>query len=305
MSDQTDRTIWDRVVGLTQSLHGRLRRRLTSGVIVIAGILIVFVINSDSRSEYTNIASIFGKFPTLVTLALGLLVYATGTLVEIFCESIMSRIVGNLAWAYFVYRYASQRAISIRLLVVPFLAALAPFRKSIFHWPIHGTSENPEIGEQLLRGFPSSILEGISNPFGALGAIPWHYFTREEQNHSVRSFAQRLEARNSDLLVIATSFLVTSALLFMAYKPDISFLIAILPLYPPILVFLFCISVAILLWSLVGISAAYFVLLRNSFLALLKYRFSIRDECAPDPTPPEVLSILSIGQGSVKDGAGA
>ena len=296
MSDQTDRTIWDRVAGLTQSLHGRLRRRLTSGVIVIAGMLIVFVLNgSDSRPEYTDAASIFGKFSTLVTLALGLLVYATGTLVEIFCESVMNRIVGNLAWAHFVYRYTRKRAI-IRVLVVPFLAVLAPFRKSIFHWPIRGTRANSGIEEQLLRGFPPSILEGMSNPFGALGAIPWHYFAREEQNPSVRSFAQRLEARNSDLLVISTSFFVTSALLFVEYKPDISPFLTYIPpspIYPPVLVVLFCI---ILLWGLVGVSAAYFVLLRNSFLAFLKYRSTIRNECAPDPTPPEVPS---IGQGSV------
>ena len=222
-------------------------------------------------------AGSIGGFATLVTLALGLLVYAAGTLVEIFCESIMHRVVGNLAWAHYIYEYKLERSILFRVVAVPARAMFAPFRKSNFCWPIRDCDASSGIGEQLITGFPSSVLEGVRDPFGASSDIPWRFFAREEESDSVRDFTHKLEARNKDLLVIATSVFMTGALYYVAFRPEV-----IGWIFPTILgIVLLCLIVATLLWGIVGVSVGYFVLLRNSFLAIMKYRSAIdSSECA-------------------------
>lgn len=277
MLDKTDKTIWNKVAEKIPYLDGRFRRRLTSGAIVNGGIMLLLLLRSDDSTKALETlaqkAVSFGSLSALVTLAFGLLVYATGTLVEIFCESIMHRVVGNFAWAHYVYKYKRRRNPFFRLVAVPVRAMFAPFWKSIFSWPICDDDADSAISKQLIDDCPSSVLEGVRNPFGASSDIPWRYFARVDEDESVIAFTQRLEARNKDLLVISTSFFMTGALFFLSFRPEVTDVS-----FPTILgILLSLIAITLLLWTLVGVSAGYFVFLRNSFLAIMKYRWTIAD----------------------------
>ena len=291
--------IAESIVEYIPYMDGRVRRRMTGGLVVTAGIVVVLLTSGNMNdSNILNTSQVIEgltSVPALATLSFALLIYGIGTLVEVLSDSIMNRIFGNFAWAHYCYRYgAVRRRFPLGIILIPCRVMKAFFTTKLDFAALHEEMTGFTT-RQLREDLPEAVVAGIDNPFGVYRDAPWRYFTREGEDGSVIMLARRLEDRNRDFLVTLTSFVTLLVILYVRNIPSFAgeaidlLLIAVGVVDPevddrrtesriyPMLFFLllFFILAFAFVWMFTGISNAYHTFIRNSLLSVTKYRASI------------------------------
>ena len=168
----------------------------------------------------------------MVAIVFFLVVYAAGGLVEVFADLFIRRLTGNTAWAINAPKYMFQKT---NKFFRPILKALAYYPgigfilyaewakafigKSSYKWIDLDKQLRPRAREHL-KSLPDIVREGIKDPFGGYGDLPWRYFSSHGVDHDVRALARKLENRNKDVLVVVTALLIAANVVFLTQAPE-------------------------------------------------------------------------------------
>jgi ABC-type multidrug transport system fused ATPase/permease subunit len=275
---------------------------MTAGAIVNMGIGIAWVLGgNDIQLTLGDLKDVVTS--PLVAVVTLLLVYAVGGLVEVLADLFVTRLTGNTVWAFISPMYMFQeRQTFLRLILRALTYYPGIFVLLYFEWvkAFIGRSSYRwrNLDQQLksgtrdhLKTYPEIIKDGLKDPFGKHGDLPWLYFAYHGTNDDVKVLARKLENRKQDVLVIVTSFLISAAIVLSVYDPagDTEkgghlFALQLLMLVP--VVFL----------------GSYFLLLKQSILTILEYNaFTFETTSTPkepyivtppnsEPAAPEILT---------------
>ena len=276
-------------------MDGRVRRRMTAGLVVTAGVLFVLLtgdnMNDSNILSTSQIIKELVSVPALATLSFALLIYGIGTLVEILSDSIMNRIFVNFTWAHHCYRYGAHRRRFPRGIILIPCRVIIAFCTTKLSFATLDEEVAGFTTRELREDLPEAVVAGICNPFGVFRDAPWRYFTREREDGSVIMLARRLEDRNKDFLVTLTAFVTVLVILYFRDIPSlageaIDWLLGLGGVggadrednepgtRSVIYLMFFCVLAFAFVWLFTGISNAYHTFVRNSLLSVTKYRAS-------------------------------
>ena len=265
---------------------GGLRRRMSSGTIVLLGAAFSLVVGGHPiATELYNITlAIFSQGGSVGAVVFLLLVYAVGGLVEVVADTFVNRIAGNAAWAFFSNDKKQnwiRRSLSV-CFAVPLRAGYYMIRaligQSMFRWESPDCDLTP-IAKGYFGSFPIVVREGIKRPFDRHMEVASRFFSDLGVTDKARDFAHRLESRHRDVSVIMTAFYVALASLVSATSilgdqirtlrlgviangafTDILLIVTLVFL-------LVLIGLHVMVWS----ACSYFLLLRRVLLATIEY----------------------------------
>ena len=266
---------FDKVLNKIPYFDGGFRRRITAGFIVTIAIAAII-------QDGNNLGGIFKSLLTegvdflsspIVVLLFFFLLFGIGGLVEVLAELFLGRLAGNTAWAFTVpeWKFMNRSKIIKPILIIFFLPVnifwgwlRALQGQSIYKWKRLESELKTETQKQF-ESYPESVKDGIKDPFGVNGNLPWIYFADNGSTVSARALARKLENRNKDFLTIVTSFLIATVCVLVRFGDtpifdlsleSIAFLFGLFYIMP------FLIS--LLLYS-------YVILVRQSILSILEY----------------------------------
>lgn len=191
---------------------GGFRRRLSAGVIVVMGAVFFISINRNVSTEPLE------KLITNPTVAIILVVltYALGGLVEAIAELFVTRLTGNLAWAWSqprrianrVHRFLQPFVLIFSFYPGIFFILMAEFGKAMagkssFSWDDLDENFHKD-SRTFFAELPEVVRIGLQKPFGEFSDLAWHYLVKLG-DQSTAALLRRLEARNKDVLVIVTA----------------------------------------------------------------------------------------------------
>ena len=274
---------------------GQYRRRMIAGVIATVGLALgTSATPLIGLIGWSTLKDTLDTIPELlIVITIALVIYAFGTLIDIFSQSTMNRILGNLAGFYFLD--SKKKRPRFWKALRPRLKALTCLRRNSrqrFSWNMiteQGIVDPIDV-ELLSNAFPREVSDGIRDPFGATKDVPWAYFMRDGEEQSVRSLTQRLAGLNKDVLVISTSlviflisvtlptlsvYLLTAATLLVSQSVSALSAFGIPEVPPSWLVSGFIMIGIVLLYTprfSMFLALRYFMSLRDSFLSILKLK---------------------------------
>jgi hypothetical protein len=214
-------------------LDGGSRRRVTAGTIII---LAAFLALPKFQSQVNAAVTKQNVSLSLFVLIGGLLIYATGVLVELFGELFLARAIGNTMWVFQeATRHARERVANANprhfaqlkygwwILVVPegicwllpyFVMGLFGGSRWEMHFPKALTGEIKTVYETL----PGSVRTSIESPLGRDSEFGRRALVDQLHNVSLRRWARRLIDRPRDVLALSSA-IVFAILLYLAAVP--------------------------------------------------------------------------------------
>ena len=292
MDRKDEDSLLGKIVAILPYSDGGLRRRMSSGLIVLLGAFCWLVMSDGPIASdlYRVVVTLFSEpgvlSGTAKAVVLLLLVYAGGGLVGVLSDTLMSRIAGNVAWAFFVSRDKKQhwiRRCGSVCFVVPVRAGCYLLRgligQSMFLWERPDCDLTP-IARDRFASFPLVVRKGIVQPFDRQMAISSRYLSDFGLTDESRDFARRLENIHKDVSVILTAIFIAFSFFVSATSiPDDQIRTLLLGVIVGgnvfidtlFIVVLVLFSIMVALHILVWTAFSYFLLLKRILLATMEY----------------------------------
>lgn len=275
-------TMIEKIVERIPYSDGGFRRRMTAGAVILLGSAMALYLNIQSVPLSFEDAKQILSSP-IVGIILLLLVYAIGGLVEVIAELFITRLTGNTARAFIlpIQMYKNFPVFFRRIFQVftyyPGMIFLlyaewgkALIGKSSYRWHDLEKSLQPKTRKHF-KLYPDIVKKGLEDPFGKYGELSWRYFCNNGTDEE-KSLARKLENRNKDTLVIVTSLMIATAIMILS-SPELVIMSGSTqdPGEPQgRALFIFMQFMMIIPVVFLG---SYFLLLRQSILTVIEYRF--------------------------------
>lgn len=262
-------TMIEKIVERIPYSDGGFRRRMTAGAVILLGSAMALRGNIQSAPLSFEDAKQILSSP-IVGIILLLLVYAIGGLVEVIAELFITRLTGNTAWAFIaptqmykkfpvfvrrIFQAFTYYPGMIFLLYAEWGKAL--IGKSSYRWHDLEKSLQPKTRNHF-KSYPDIVKKGLEDPFGKYGELAWRYFSNHGTDEE-KSLARKLENRNKDTLVIVTSLMIATAIIILS---------SVIMSGKALLIFIQFMMVVPVFFL-----GSYFLLLRQSILTVIEYRF--------------------------------
>lgn len=221
MSDNEEHgSTLDQLLERLPILDGGGRRRLTAGTIVLLSAILVF---SDLQSDLKAVAEKGSSLSALLALG-GLLVYATGVIVELVGEVFLARAVSNATWSFVsaTERWRSRHSGWTRFILWPLVVALWGSVRAVGYF-LTGLSGNskwrmalaPRLstqGQQIYTQLPEPVRKSIDKPLGYNSEFGRKALVSRLNSANDRRWARRQLDRPKDVLALVSAIVIALTL---------------------------------------------------------------------------------------------
>jgi hypothetical protein len=206
-------------------MDGGGRRRLTAGTIVVLTTILVF---EPLRTGLTTVIVNKDISLSLLLAAAGLLIYATGVVVELLGEVFLARAVSNAAWSFVAATHYARRwrgfhrpIAWVFILIVGVFGGFGYFILGLFgasKWRMQPMLRLSESGQQLLESQPPAIRDSIEKALAVKADFGRKAIIDQLRDPESRRWARRLMDRPKDVLALVSALLI-SLFVYLGFAP--------------------------------------------------------------------------------------